>query len=170
MWLPREGWRSGWIWAQRRQRRFLITTTITTSMALMDTQLRLREPFSLKTQPPVRFSSRCRARYGGNELTSCLGCKAAERQRHSPYPLVPVRDAMGLIFQNTSVNNLQIVNLDESLVGSVLAEDVTAAHDIPEQPTTNVDGYAVRCKALFSFGFPFEPSQVLAADGFFFLP
>ncbi|KAL8287580.1 hypothetical protein RQP46_003438 [Phenoliferia psychrophenolica] len=69
---------------------------------------------------------------------------AATRQRHSPYPLVPVRDALSLIFKHTYVTPVQSINLSEDLVGHVLAEDVAAAHAIPKLPTTNVDGYAVR--------------------------
>ena len=71
---------------------------------------------------------------------------AAERQRKSPYPLVPVREAISLIFKNTYITPIQSINLSESLLGHVLAEDVAAAHAIPQRPTTNVDGYAVRCE------------------------
>lgn len=71
---------------------------------------------------------------------------AAARQRQSPYPLIPIRDAMSLIFENTYVTVPQNLAVTEELVGSVLAEDVLSEKDKPEQPSTNVDGYAVRCE------------------------
>jgi hypothetical protein len=71
---------------------------------------------------------------------------ASSRQRHSPYPMTPIREAMDLIFANTRVNPVQNLAVDDKLLGFVIAEPVFSAKDIPELPTTNVDGYAVRCK------------------------
>lgn len=70
----------------------------------------------------------------------------AARQRQSPYPLVPLRDAISLVFENTYISPVQTLAVEDSLVGHVLAEDVESAQNIPGRPSTNVDGYAVRCK------------------------
>lgn len=70
----------------------------------------------------------------------------AARQRQSPYPLVPLRDAISLIFEHTYVSPVQTVPVEDSLVGYVLADDVQSAQNIPPRPSTNVDGYAVRCE------------------------
>ncbi|KAM0750696.1 hypothetical protein T439DRAFT_325750 [Meredithblackwellia eburnea MCA 4105] len=69
---------------------------------------------------------------------------AADRQRKSPYPMVSVREAMSLIFDNTPTSNFEFRPVDESLVGAIIAEDVESSYPIPQAPTTNVDGYAVK--------------------------
>ncbi|KAI5476996.1 hypothetical protein MNV49_006954 [Pseudohyphozyma bogoriensis] len=69
---------------------------------------------------------------------------AAQRQRKSPYPMVPLREAISLILDNTPVTPVQTIPVEEAMLGHVLAEDVVSAMDIPQRPTTNVDGYAVR--------------------------
>lgn len=70
----------------------------------------------------------------------------AARQRQSPWPLVSVRDAMSLIFDNTPVAPVQTRAVDASLLGAVLAEDVVAEVNIPNLPSTNIDGYGTsRC-------------------------
>lgn len=83
----------------------------------------------------------------------------AARQRQSPYPLVPLRDAVSLVFEHTYVSPVQTLAVEDSLVGHVLAEDVDSAQNIPGRPSTNVDGYAVRCELIFvSFRFGAEPT------------
>lgn len=77
------------------------------------------------------------------------------RHRNSPYPILPLSDALALIAQHTfspssssrsasSVRPPTRRAVDASLAGYVLAEDVHALADMPPRPTTNVDGYAVR--------------------------
>lgn len=59
-----------------------------------------------------------------------------------------MRDAVRLIFEHTPEARTTLrIPVDESLVGYVLAEDVMAAGDTPSKPSTNVDGYAVRCES-----------------------
>lgn len=58
--------------------------------------------------------------------------------------MVPVRDAMSIILEQVRVARVLTLPVDEGLLGFVLAEDVVALKNIPERPTTNVDGYAVR--------------------------
>ncbi|GAA5888683.1 hypothetical protein JCM6882_009048 [Rhodosporidiobolus microsporus] len=67
----------------------------------------------------------------------------ASRQRHSPYPLISVRDALALIFAHTPLSPIQTRPVDASLLGHVLAADVFSAVNIPQGPSTNIDGYAV---------------------------
>lgn len=67
---------------------------------------------------------------------------------------------MSLIFENTYVTVPQNLAVTEELVGSVLAEDILSEKDKPELPSTNVDGYAVRCEPNF-FSQYFEPLLVL---------
>lgn len=61
---------------------------------------------------------------------------------------MPTRDAIALILSNTHVAPLQMLPVTETLVGCVMGEDVISAKNIPEKSTTNVDGYAVRCKFI----------------------
>ncbi|GAA5895965.1 uncharacterized protein JCM6883_001674 [Sporobolomyces salmoneus] len=68
----------------------------------------------------------------------------ASRQRQSPWPLVSVKDALSLIFENTPVTQIESVTVDESLTGYVLSDDVKSSKNIPNSPSTNIDGYAVR--------------------------
>lgn len=70
----------------------------------------------------------------------------AARQRQSPYPMVAMRDAVALVFEHTYVSPIQTLSVEESLVGQVIAEDVQSDQNIPSRPSTNVDGYAVRCE------------------------
>ncbi|GAA5983890.1 hypothetical protein JCM11641_006411 [Rhodosporidiobolus odoratus] len=64
----------------------------------------------------------------------------AARQRQSPWPLVSVRDALKLIFDNTPLAPVQNLAVGPSLLGHVLAEDVHSDLNIPSGPSTNIDG------------------------------
>ncbi|CEQ41562.1 SPOSA6832_03290, partial [Sporobolomyces salmonicolor] len=87
----------------------------------------------------------------------------ASRQRHSPWPLISVRDALALIFEHTPSSPVQTLPVEPSLVGHVIADDVYSARDLPSAPSTNIDGYAVRCEAAFSFS-PRAHSLTLPLD------
>ncbi|KAK0112765.1 hypothetical protein ONS95_014499 [Cadophora gregata] len=65
------------------------------------------------------------------------------RNRSSPYPMIAVDDAIGLIKEHTPSPQVVTVNVDGSLVGCVLAEDVTATEAVPAYRASIVDGYAV---------------------------
>lgn len=73
--------------------------------------------------------------------------------------MIPIRDAMDLIFSNTRVNPAQNRAVDDKLLGFVIAESIFSSNNIPELPTTNVDGYAVRCK--FSLELMPSPRKVI---------
>lgn len=84
---------------------------------------------------------------------------AASRQRQSPYEMTPVQDALAMIFANTRVNPSENLAVDEQLLGYILSEDVFCSKAIPELPTTNVDGYAVRCERIPAPLIPDYPSH-----------
>ncbi|KAK4984624.1 hypothetical protein LTR50_006474 [Elasticomyces elasticus] len=65
------------------------------------------------------------------------------RHRASPYPMLSVDDALKLIAEHTPVPTIVTAAVDESLVGSVLAEDVKAKESVPAFRASIVDGYAV---------------------------
>jgi len=63
------------------------------------------------------------------------------RHRHSPYPLISLKDALGII--EKAIMRLEIITLPvgPGLGGYVLAVDVYAPQNIPSSATTSVDGY-----------------------------
>jgi gephyrin len=72
------------------------------------------------------------------------------RYRESPYPMVPVEDALHLIARYTPMPRTVKVKVTPSIVGSVLAEDVSATEAVPAYRASIVDGYA----AIVSDGGP----------------
>ncbi|KAK4494958.1 hypothetical protein PRZ48_014314 [Zasmidium cellare] len=68
---------------------------------------------------------------------------ASRRYRESPYPMLTVDDALQQIAQNTPSPRAIKAAVDENLVGSVLAEDVTAKESVPAFRASIVDGYAI---------------------------
>ncbi|KAL2267049.1 hypothetical protein VTJ83DRAFT_4326 [Remersonia thermophila] len=65
------------------------------------------------------------------------------RQRASPYPMLPVSDALALIRQHTPSPAVTACKVSPSLTGLVLAEDVRAPEPVPAFRASIVDGYAV---------------------------
>jgi len=65
------------------------------------------------------------------------------RNRSSPYPMLSVDEAIKLIKEHTPALHVIKANVDGSLVGSVLSEDVTATEAVPAYRASIVDGYAV---------------------------
>lgn len=65
------------------------------------------------------------------------------RYRESPYPMLSVDDALGKISEYTPEALVTNAPVDEGLVGSVLAEDVTARESVPAFRASIVDGYAI---------------------------
>ncbi|PWW78389.1 hypothetical protein C7212DRAFT_357045 [Tuber magnatum] len=72
-----------------------------------------------------------------------LGDAVARRHRESPYPMVTVEEAAHMISRETQLKGIVEVQVNEDLVGYVLAEDVTAAESVPAYRASIVDGYAV---------------------------
>lgn len=68
--------------------------------------------------------------------------KVAERDRHSPYPLVSMSDALSVIKENANCLPKTVVSIEDSL-GHILASDVFAKEPFPPFPASVKDGYAV---------------------------
>ncbi|GJN81027.1 molybdenum cofactor biosynthesis protein Gephyrin [Purpureocillium lilacinum] len=67
----------------------------------------------------------------------------SRRNRESPYPMLSVDDALALIAEHSPEPQIFQRNVDESIVGSVLAEPVKAQENVPAFRASIVDGYAV---------------------------
>lgn len=73
----------------------------------------------------------------------------SRRARKSPYPMIPVKEALDRIFANSSTLPAVSISLDPHsttlprYIGSVLAEDVVAKEQVPGYRASLVDGYAV---------------------------
>jgi len=67
----------------------------------------------------------------------------SRRQRESPYPMLSVTDALALVKEHSPNPEALTAKVDSKLVGSVLAEDVTARENVPAFRASIVDGYAV---------------------------
>jgi len=65
------------------------------------------------------------------------------RNRSSPYPMLSVEDALKLVKEHTPPPRTVTAKVDSSLVGCVLAEDVTANEAVPAYRASIVDGYAI---------------------------
>lgn len=65
------------------------------------------------------------------------------RYRESPYPMLTVEEALQQIGEHTPEPVVVKAPVDENLVGSVLAEDVTASESVPAFRASIVDGYAI---------------------------
>lgn len=68
---------------------------------------------------------------------------AARRYRESPYPMLPVTEALELIARYTPEPQAVQAAVDKDLVGSVLAADVMARESVPAFRASIVDGYAI---------------------------
>lgn len=64
------------------------------------------------------------------------------RYRASPYPMLSVEEATKLILENTPPTISVKAAVNDSLVGSIIAEDVKALEPVPAYRASIVDGYA----------------------------
>ena len=76
-------------------------------------------------------------------LSNDPGAGPTRRYRESPYPMLSVNDATSLILQYTPSSEVISVLVNPSLIGHVLAEDVTANEPVPAFRASIVDGYAI---------------------------
>ncbi|KAG5926388.1 hypothetical protein E4U42_003365 [Claviceps africana] len=67
----------------------------------------------------------------------------SRRHRESPYPMLSVDSALALISKHTPSPEIHTRPVDERLINSVLAQDVTAQENVPAFRASIVDGYAV---------------------------
>ncbi|POS80702.1 gephyrin [Diaporthe helianthi] len=78
-----------------------------------------------------------------NPLSNDPRLGPTRRYRESPYPMLPVEDALALIQEHTPAPVVTCCKTDTALVGAVLAEDVKATENVPAFRASIVDGYAV---------------------------
>ncbi|MCJ1268308.1 hypothetical protein MMC22_008196 [Lobaria immixta] len=67
----------------------------------------------------------------------------SRRYRSSPYPMLPVEEAVQLVLAKTPSRKTIKTAVGDTLIGSVLAEDVPAKEAVPAYRASTVDGYAV---------------------------
>ncbi|KAM0327945.1 hypothetical protein ACHAQA_005344 [Verticillium albo-atrum] len=78
-----------------------------------------------------------------NMIMATVTATAAWRYRESPYPMLAVEDALGLIQEHTPEAEVVTRKVDANIINAVLAEDVTARENVPAFRASIVDGYAV---------------------------
>lgn len=78
-----------------------------------------------------------------NLLSNDPALGPTRRYRESPYPMLPVDEALALVAQHSPEPEVLTVKVDESIIGSVLAEDIKAKENVPAFRASIVDGYAV---------------------------
>ncbi|KAK6596055.1 molybdenum cofactor biosynthesis protein [Botrytis cinerea] len=78
-----------------------------------------------------------------NPLSNDPALGPTRRSRSSPYPMLSVDDALRLIEKHTPAPHAVKADVNGDIVGSVLAEDVTATEAVPAYRASIVDGYAV---------------------------
>ncbi|EKD20049.1 uncharacterized protein L3040_002272 [Drepanopeziza brunnea f. sp. 'multigermtubi'] len=87
---------------------------------------------------PVRHTA-----HSENPLSNDPALGPTRRNRSSPYPMLAVDEAIKLIKEHTPAPQMVTKEVNGSLVGCVLAEDVTATEAVPAYRASIVDGYAV---------------------------
>ncbi|QIW99180.1 hypothetical protein AMS68_004698 [Peltaster fructicola] len=68
---------------------------------------------------------------------------ASRRYRESPYPMLPVKDALQIIAEHSPAPVAITATVNDSLIGHILAEDVVARENVPAFRASIVDGYAI---------------------------
>ncbi|KAG5663016.1 hypothetical protein KAF25_000952 [Fusarium avenaceum] len=79
----------------------------------------------------------------GTTLSNNPALGPSRRYRESPYPMLPVEEALALIGEHTPGPEVITAPVDQSIINSVLAEDVKARENVPAFRASIVDGYAV---------------------------
>lgn len=125
----------------------IITITTMTDMHIPSQEHGLITLCQLIHRPTVRLTPVTKVNM--TEFQACgWSWLVPARQRVSPYPMVSVKDALVLILQEIQTLKPQELPVNSNLRGCVLAEDVIAISQIPPTPTSNVDGYALRCTSI----------------------
>lgn len=66
--------------------------------------------------------------------------------------MISVEEGSKLIEEHTEVLSTEVRKVDESVIGYVIAEKVTAQEPVPGYRASIVDGYAVKGKANTKYG------------------
>ncbi|KAI1746948.1 molybdenum cofactor synthesis domain-containing protein [Xylaria castorea] len=78
-----------------------------------------------------------------NPISNDPSLGPSRRSRESPYPMLSVEDALQKVRENTPAPEIITSKVNISLIGCVLAEDVSAKEHVPGFRASIVDGYAV---------------------------
>ena len=78
-----------------------------------------------------------------NPISNDPSLGPSRRSRESPYPMLSIDEALQKIQEHTPASEIITSKVDTSLVGRVLAEDVSARENVPGFRASIVDGYAV---------------------------
>ncbi|CAO3683512.1 unnamed protein product [Umbelopsis vinacea] len=81
-----------------------------------------------------------------DKLSHPLNEPVTRRHRQSPYPMLSVEEGTALIEKYAQPLEIEIKNVDDSLIGYVVAETVTAREPVPGYRASIVDGYAVKAQ------------------------
>ncbi|KAL6710391.1 hypothetical protein ACN47E_009337 [Coniothyrium glycines] len=84
------------------------------------------------------------------------------RYRSSPYPMLPVEEALEVIAKQVPDPTVEKVKVDLNLGGSVLAEDVKSTESVPAFRASIVDGYAIKIPASGKFEKGVYPVTIVA--------
>ncbi|KAJ2643599.1 hypothetical protein GGF44_001092, partial [Coemansia sp. RSA 1694] len=76
-------------------------------------------------------------------LSNDLGGSVARRARKSPYPMIPVDEALRLVLSHMPELPPVELPLRDIREGQIIAADVIAREDVPGYPAAVMDGYAV---------------------------
>jgi len=80
---------------------------------------------------------------GSTTLSNDPSLGPTRRHRESPYPMISVEEALAKISEATPEPEVVEVDVDETIIGCVLAEAVLARENVPAFRASIVDGYAV---------------------------
>ncbi len=79
-----------------------------------------------------------------DSAVSTTGAKnVARRARKSPYPMVPLEEALGIVMSHATMKSMPVTTSLHSALGRVLSEDVLSPIALPSFPASIKDGYAV---------------------------
>ncbi|KAI1093051.1 gephyrin [Rostrohypoxylon terebratum] len=78
-----------------------------------------------------------------NPMSNDPSLGPSRRNRESPYPMLSVDDALDKIKEQTPAAEIVTLQVNRTLPGYVLAEDVAARENVPAFRASIVDGYAV---------------------------
>ncbi|KAJ2901595.1 hypothetical protein GGI21_004666, partial [Coemansia aciculifera] len=76
-------------------------------------------------------------------LSNDLDGSVARRARKSPYPMIPVDEALRLVLSHMPEPSAVELSLQDIREGQIIAADVIAREDVPGYPAAVMDGYAV---------------------------
>ncbi|CAM0135363.1 unnamed protein product [Umbelopsis sp. WA50703] len=77
-------------------------------------------------------------------LSQPLDGPVTRRARKSPYPMISVEEGTKLIEEHAKILDTEVKQVDENVIGYVIAETVTAQEPVPGYRASIVDGYAVK--------------------------